>query len=48
MRNRNLWLFLLLLLLLFGFARAVPSATITEEAQMQYLEEGLDDEYDFL
>ncbi|MBQ9307544.1 MAG: hypothetical protein IJ229_06430 [Clostridia bacterium] len=44
----NLVLLLVFLLLLAGFARAVPSGAITEEAQASYLDEGLDDEYDFL
>lgn len=48
MKAKNLILLFLLVVLLFGFARAVPSGTITEEAQSQYLDEGIDDEYDFL
>ncbi len=46
--RRLVALFLLLILLLLGFARAVPSAGILEEAQKEYLNEGVDDEYDFL
>ena len=48
MNRRCILLSLLLILLLFGFARAIPSGTLTEEAQQTYLEEGVDDEYDFL
>ncbi|MBQ6564934.1 MAG: hypothetical protein K6A68_04915 [Clostridiales bacterium] len=48
MSTKNLFLLLLLVLMLFGFARAVPSGVITEEAQSQYLDEGIDEEYDFL
>ncbi|MBQ6527523.1 MAG: hypothetical protein IJI38_03260 [Clostridia bacterium] len=48
MSRKTLLLFILLIIMLIGFARAVPSATITEDAQSEYLEEGTDDEYDFL
>ena len=48
MTTKNMFLLLLLAVLLVGFARAVPSGTITEEAQEQYLDEGIDEEYDFL
>jgi hypothetical protein len=48
MTVKNLLLLFLLVICLIGFARAVPSGTITEEAQEQYLDEGIDEEYDFL
>ncbi|MBQ1861771.1 MAG: hypothetical protein II141_11460 [Clostridia bacterium] len=48
MTAKNLLLLFLLVICLIGFARAVPSGTITEEAQEQYLDEGIDEEYDFL
>ncbi|MBQ9325518.1 MAG: hypothetical protein IJ246_07095 [Clostridia bacterium] len=34
--------------LLLCLALAVPSASIEEEAQIRYMEENTDDEYDFL
>ena len=46
--RQNIVLLLLLLLLLVGFARAVPGATISEEAQETYINETIDEEYDFL
>ncbi len=46
--KRNLLLVLILCILLIGFARAIPSGTITPEAQERYLNEGIDEEYDFL
>ena len=48
MKGKVILLSVLLICLLFAFARAVPSATVTEEAQSRYLDEGLDDEYEFL
>ena len=48
MNSRCLLLILALSVLLLAFARAVPSGTLTEEARIQYMDEGLDEEYDFL
>ena len=45
---KNILLTLLTLALLCAFAFAVPSGTITEEAQRRYVEDSVDDAYDFL
>ena len=39
---------LLALALLVCFAAAVPSGALTTQAQREYLEQGVDDEYAFL
>ena len=49
MNRTRCWLMALLcLLLLVLFARAVPSGPILEDAQMRYVEDRSDHEYDFL
>ena len=45
---KNILLTVLAVLMLIGFAAAVPSPSITEEAREAHMNEGLDDEYAFL
>ena len=45
---KNILLTVLAALMLIGFAAAVPSPSITEEAREAHMNEGLDDEYAFL
>ena len=45
---KNALLTLLALALLVCFAAAVPSGALTTQAQREYLEQGVDDEYAFL
>lgn len=45
---KNVLMTLLLLVLLFGFAVSVPSGEITDSAKSQYMNDTVDDEYDFL
>lgn len=45
---KNILLTALAALMLIGFAAAVPSPSITEEAREAHMNEGLDDEYAFL
>lgn len=45
---KNVLLTLLALALLVCFAAAVPSGALTTQAQREYLEQGVDDEYAFL
>ena len=49
MKNwKNILLTVIAVLLLLGFAAAVPSPSITEEAREAHMNEGVDDEYAFL
>ena len=45
---KNILLTVLAALMLIGFAAAVPSPSITEEAREAHMNEGADDEYAFL
>lgn len=45
---KNILLTVLAALMLIGFAAAVPSPSITEEAREAHMNEGVDDEYAFL
>ena len=47
-KAKNALLTLLALALLVCFAAAVPSGALTTQAQREYLEQGVDDEYAFL
>lgn len=49
MRNwKNILLTAVALLMLVGFAVALPSPSITEEARQAHMNEGVEDEYAFL
>lgn len=48
MNWKNILLTVLAVLMLIGFAAAVPSPSITEEAKEVHMNEGVDDEYAFL
>lgn len=48
MNWKNILLTVLAVLMLVGFAAAVPSPSITEEAKEAHMNEGVDDEYAFL
>ncbi len=48
MNRKNILLTVLAVLLLVGFAAAIPSPSITEEARQAHMNEGVDDEYAFL
>lgn len=48
MNWKNILLTVLAALMLIGFAAAVPSPSITEEAKEAHMNEGVDDEYAFL
>ena len=45
---KNVILTLVLLVMLFGFAVSVPAGEITDSAKTQYMNDSVDDEYDFL
>ena len=46
--KKGLMPLLLALALLVCFAAAIPSGALTTQAQREYLEQGVDDEYAFL
>ena len=48
MNWKNILLTVLAALMLIGFAAAVPSPSITEEAREAHMNEGVEDEYAFL
>ncbi len=49
MKNwKSILLTVIAVLMLVGFAAAVPSPSITEEAREAHMNEGVDDEYAFL
>lgn len=49
MKNwKNILLTAIALLMLVGFAAALPSPSITEEARQAHMNEGVEDEYAFL
>lgn len=45
---KNAVLTLILAAMLFGIAISIPSGEITDSAKAQYMNETVDDEYDFL
>lgn len=49
MKNwKNILLTVIAALMLVGFAAAMPSPSITEEARQAHMNEGVEDEYEFL
>lgn len=48
MNRKSILLTVLTVLLLIGFAAALPSPSITEEARQAHMNEAVDDEYAFL